>query len=233
MLSDIHFNNPRDKRLALDYYKLKELSDNSEFVSFKILTKNESEIPDSYLITYKLRSITSIDENQNPIFGNRFSVEISLPNGYPLMRSPICFMRTDIWHPNIRSIGKYKGRMCINEQNIGSWQTLDLLIIHLADMIQYKNYHASNIQPYPEDPKVAEWIREYAEPRDIINKTKQISTDDKILASPTEEWLASRNTKSRINIKGITLKGKSKQSIFKAPASNTSAIQIKLKGTGQ
>ena len=35
--------------------------------------------------------------------------------------------------------------------------------------------------PYPDDEKVAKWVREYAEPNNIVNKNKQIYIDDSSL----------------------------------------------------
>ena len=44
--------------------------------------------------------------------------------------------------------------------------------------MQYKNYHAEHIPPYPEDSKVAEWVMEYAEPNGIVSNVKRIYVDN-------------------------------------------------------
>lgn len=202
---------PRHKRLALELQKIEELCQYSDLIDFEIINPRKDTPPDKYLIHYKVKSIIRIDEEGNPIYGEAHTAKIILPSGYPMASSPTCHMLTPVWHPNIRSKGELRGRICINEQVLGHWQTLDMLIEQIGEMLQYKNYHAIEVQPYPEDAAVAKWVREYAEPKGIVDKSNHIYIDDRPLKKPTETWLKSRNQKSRIKIlkvrKNDNLKG--------------------------
>lgn len=168
---------PRTKRLAREHELLHEFCENSKFISYEIKKKHHRSVPEEYIIHYKLKSIIGIDANRQPIYGYNHSAEISLPLGFPLAAAPKCSMLTDTWHPNIRSSGNYKGRVCVNAKALGFWFTLDMLADRISDMLQYKNYHAENIDPYPEDEQVAKWVRNYAEPNGIVNKEKGICDD--------------------------------------------------------
>lgn len=191
---------PRHKRLSLEQQKIEELCQYSDLIDYEIIKPKKDIPPDKYLIHYKVKSIIGIDGNRNPLYGEKHTARIILPSGYPLASSPTCYMLTPAWHPNIRSKGELKGRICINEQVLGHWHTLDRLILQIGEMLQYKNYHAIEVQPYPEDAVVARWVREFAEPNDIVDKSRQIYVDDRALMKPTEDWIKSRNQKSRIKI---------------------------------
>lgn len=192
----------RDKRLAMEFDLLRDLVSTSDLIQIEPITKRYGFPPEEYIITYTVHSIVNINYDQSPVYGDVHRVRIVLPPGYPMAGSPSCFMLTSVWHPNIRFYGEHKGHICINKDVLGSWQTLDMLVEQIGEMLQYKNYHAINEIPYPEDAEVARWIREYAEPRDIVNKYKKIFTDSRSLLNPTEEWLASRRKKVAIIIKG-------------------------------
>jgi len=94
------------------------------------------------------------------------------------MESPRIYMKTEIWHPNIKWEGKFKGRICGNTKEYGKGYDLTQLVFRIAEILQFKNYHAENTPPFPEDSLVAKWIKEYAEPNNIVNKWKEIYSDD-------------------------------------------------------
>ena len=193
---------PRIRRLEMERELLEDLCNHSDLISYEAKNRRNGHPPENYTVTFNVRSIVGIDDQKNPIYGDTHIADIKLPSGYPMTSSPICYMRSDIWHPNIRSEGKHKGHICINAQVLGHWHTLDMLVEQIGEMLQYKNYHAIDIQPYPEDSKVAEWIREVAEPRGIVNKAKGVVIDDRPLLNPTQEWLDTRKKKIQITILG-------------------------------
>jgi ubiquitin-protein ligase len=199
------YSDPILKRLALDKFMLDELCESSDLIEAKALNGNENLPPTEYEITYHVRSITGIEEDKSPIYGDRHVAKISLPAGYPMVSPPSCYMLTDLWHPNIRYSGNLKGHICINAQVLGTWHTLDLLILQIGEMLQYKNYHAIKMQPYPEDPIVAQWVQEYAEPNEIVDKTKFISVDNRPLYKASQAWLNSRK-QNKISILDIRIK---------------------------
>ena len=79
-------------------------------------------------------------------------------------------MKSDLWHPNIKYHGKEKGHICSNAKDFGKRYNLYFLAHRIGEILQYKNYHAIEEPPHPDDEIVAEWVREYAEPKDIVNK---------------------------------------------------------------
>lgn len=134
-------------------------------------------IPVKFHVHYNVKSIVGIDENQAPIYGNRHTLEVSFPPRYPLVPC-IIRMISPVWHPNIKFDGNHKGRICGNVKNFGKAYNLYQLVLRIGEILQYKNYHAEHVSPYPEDATVAKWVVEYAEPNDIVNKSKGIVVDD-------------------------------------------------------
>ncbi len=164
--------NPREKRLAKEHLAIDELCRNNTFIEYKVVEREEllrGSPPKVYQILYHLTSIVNIDDNRNPIIGNKHTVEIRLPKHYPV-EAVSCYAVTDIWHPNIKWDGKYKGRICGNIKDFGKTYSLDMLILRIAQILQFKNYLAENVPPYPEEEKAAKWVREYAEPLGILDK---------------------------------------------------------------
>jgi hypothetical protein len=51
-------------------------------------------------------------------------------------------------------------------------------------MVQYKNYHAVHVPPYPLDGEAARWVREVAEPRGYVNKALRKFADDQPFTRP-------------------------------------------------
>jgi len=220
------YKDPLLQRLALDHDRLLALCKQSDLISFEVINPNKALPPEQYKITYAVKSIESINEDQSPNYSFHHVAEIKLPASYPAV-PPICYMRTESWHPNIRSSGSYKGRICINNKAIGFWQTLDMLVVQIGEMLQYKNYHALHVSPFPEDPIVAKWVREYAEPQGLLNSQKHIFVDERSLLSPSDEWVASRNKKAKITI--ISVKQKNKQKKDLDQTKNSSSINLKTK----
>jgi len=180
------FKNPRDRRLANEHLSLHELCTKTDRITYEVISMRKHP-PEEYLITYKLKSIVGIDEQKNPIYGYEHQLEVSFPADYPASTVAKCYMRTPVWHPNIKHDGRFKGRVCVNAKEFGKLFFLDDLVIRVGQILQYQNYHAKNEQPFPEDEKVAQWVRDFAEPQDIVNKDKQIFVDGTSLLGPLPE----------------------------------------------
>lgn len=174
--------NPRHKRLAKEHIALYNLCSKSAVISYEILG-DAKPVPSTYLIHYKLKSIVSLDNEFYPIYGNLHTIQVTLTKNYPVEPAR-CYAKTPIWHPNIKSEGKHQGRICSNTKEFGKLFSLDMLALRIGEMLQYKNYHALNTPPYPEDEEVARWVREFAEPQDIVNYDKGIVVDDTVLLNP-------------------------------------------------
>lgn len=194
------FKDPRTKRLEMEHQLMKDLVASSECIDFETVNQREGMPPEKYLVHFSLKSIVGIKQDNQPIYGHKHTARISLPQGYPITSAPSCYMVTPAWHPNIRFSGETKGHICINDFVIGHWYTIDMVVKQIGEMLQYKNYHALHILPYPEDTIVAKWVRDFAEPAKIVSLEKKIFIDDKILVKPSQKWVESRKKKSLIKI---------------------------------
>ena len=169
---------------AKEHIDLYDLQENSDVIEWEVQsTVGSLRIPTVYHVTYHLRTITAIDDEAQPVYGNRHVMELTIPTRYPLVPASI-FMRTDVWHPNIQSVGRFKGKICGNVDSYGIDYSLRQLVLRVGEILQYKNYLADFVPPYPEDPKVAEWVKAYGEPRNIVNRKEGIFTDDQPLIRP-------------------------------------------------
>ena len=137
-------------------------------ISYIIRKKNAMGLPTEYEIWYRVKSIIGVEKTKAPrapIFGYLHKLSIVLPNNYPSADgNPIFTFRTDVWHPNIRYSGSFKGHVCLNSKDMGVMASLKSLILRVEQYLKYNDYHAQNVYPYPEDQNVAEWVREEAEP---------------------------------------------------------------------
>lgn len=174
---DLKKLSPRDACLWKEWKELdslcskrKEISANPRepSISYIIRKKNAMGLPTEYEIWYRVKSIIGVKDTpapREPIFGFLHKMSIVLPNNYPSADgNPIFTFRTDIWHPNIRYSGSFKGHVCLNSKDMGVMASLKSLVLRVEQYLKYKDYHAQNVYPYPEDQNVAEWVREEAEP---------------------------------------------------------------------
>ncbi len=181
MLPNYDFNHPLFKqrpfliRLAKDHISLSEMK--SDVIDFEVIRTTDLSIPVVYHVHYRFKSIVGIDENLQPIFGDHHIAELSLDRPYPLEPCKV-YMKSDVWHPNIKWDGRLKGRVCSNVDKLGIAFDLHGLVLWVGEILQYKNYHAKNEPPYPEDINVAEWVLNFAEPNGIVNKEEEIFIDD-------------------------------------------------------
>lgn len=149
---------PRMRRLRGDYELMRELSSRSDLISFSASTPNPNIPPERYIVTFKCKSITSVDRQGNPKYGEHHQVEIYLHNQYP-QRWPGMKWLTPIWHPNINHIN---GSVCIDAAWWAASRSLDRLVVMLGEMLQFKNYHDDPTKPpFPWDAEAARWSREY------------------------------------------------------------------------
>ncbi len=165
----------RDVRLWQEWYALDELCEKRRAanprkpsISYIVRRKNIVGLPTEYEIRYRVRSIVGVKDTpvpREPIFGDLHKMSIVLPNNYPSADgNPIFTFISDIWHPNIRSTGSFKGHVCLTIKEMGVLASLRDLVLRVEMYLKYKLYHAKNVYPYPEDQNVAEWVREEGEP---------------------------------------------------------------------
>ncbi|MCC6299692.1 MAG: hypothetical protein IT314_10365 [Anaerolineales bacterium] len=149
---------PRMRRLRGDYELMMELASRSDLISFAASSPNPNLPPERYIITFKCKSIVSVDRQGKPQFGEHHQVEIYLHNQYP-QRWPGMKWLTPIWHPNINHLN---GSVCIDAAWWAASRSLDRLVVMLGEMLQWKNFHDDPTKPpFPWDAEAARWSREY------------------------------------------------------------------------
>lgn len=217
---------------AIDHKGLDELRKRTDVIEYEVV-ETISGIPSSYHIHYKLKSIIGVDTQQMPVYGDRHTLKLMLPRNFPIS-PPSLYMLTDIWHPNIKSDGQFKGKVCANATNFGKAFSLSDLVIRVGEMLQYKNYLAEMIHPFPEDMRVAEWVRNIAEPANIVNRSLGIYVDESSLiriSNPETEKRKPTITKKELQPterKIIIFKGRDNPSATATPSVTTSTF---LKGS--
>ena len=162
----------RDTRLFNEWKKLDEACSASDEIAYTVRKVNASGLPVAYDIVFRMKSITGVENAnehglQKPVFGDEHILRIQLPNNYPAADGgyPEFTFVTDVWHPNVRFFGDFKGRVCLNLKDCGTSVYLAEHIGTIAGYLRYSDYHARDEYPYPEDQTVARWVVEQGEPR--------------------------------------------------------------------
>ena len=192
----------RDARLFQEWKELDSLCDKRRresanprqpSLSYIIRRKNAMGLPTEFEIWYRVKSIIGVEDTEpprKPIFGNLHKMSVVLPNNYPSADgNPVFTFITDIWHPNIRNSGSFKGHVCLTIKEMGVLASIKDLVLRVERYLKYQMYHAQNTYPYPEDQGVAEWVREEGEPNGWTKfaQDKQESAKPAATASGTQE----------------------------------------------
>lgn len=167
----------RDARLFMEWDLLeKKYGDDSRVTSIIVRKENaKSKLPEMYEIIFNVKSIIGVNPKneqglETPVFGNKHRLKIELPDDYPSATGlPAFKFITDVWHPNIRFFGDFKGRVCLTFQDRPLTTPLTEYIDTILEYLTYENYFAVNTYPFPEDLTVSEWVREQAEPNNWLN----------------------------------------------------------------
>jgi len=168
--------NPREDRLVCESRRLDALNDDCEAVRVEPIKSPPGRAPERYKVIFLVRGISGIDASQKPLFSERHEVEMYCDSEFPSNVPQLTWI-TPIWHPNIQH--NPPKNVCVNKSEWLSSSGLDDLCQQMFEMVQYKNYHASNTPPYPLDSEAAKWVREYAEPLNIVNKRLGIYVDNR------------------------------------------------------
>lgn len=173
--------NPRQERLQEEWIRLQELNRESDHVHVEPVNVLPGAPPEQYHVTLRCRGIIGIDGNQSPVYGDQHLVEIKCDDSFPA-DVPLVRWLSPIWHPNVQHEGARCA--CLNKTEwLGGMMIYDVCR-QLFEMTQYKNYHAELTPPFPYDRKVAEWVRDVAEPRGVVHKARKIYTDDRPFVRP-------------------------------------------------
>jgi len=162
----------RDTRLYNEWKMIDAEYASNDAVFYNISKRSPSGMPLAYEITFLIKSITGVEDPgsqglQKPVFGDKHILRITIPNNYPSADGgyPDFKFVTDVWHPNVRFFGEFKGHVCLNFDGSGTSTPLAEFISKVAAYLRYDEYHALDEEPYPEDQTVAQWVRKQAEPQ--------------------------------------------------------------------
>jgi len=169
---------PRRDRLRVEKNRLDVVNRESDYVNVRAVVPTDG-APERYLVTFTCRGIIDINPDKYPIYRETHEVEIYCDANFPADVPQLRWI-TPIWHPNVNH--REPKNVCVNKwvASLG----LDHLCWQMFDMVQYRNYHAAHSPPFPLDDEVARWVREFAEPRNIVNKSKGKFVDDKPFFRP-------------------------------------------------
>ncbi|MEL7120454.1 MAG: ubiquitin-conjugating enzyme E2 [Bacteroidota bacterium] len=161
-----------EKDFSFDVLELHESLENKAYTSQSLLKNNP---PTKYLVRINEVSITGVRDDLSPVFGRNHQVEVRFGDDYPF-EPPILKILSPIWHPNIKCIGTlYKGMVCTDVAVIEVSYNVTAMLYKLKRLLRYELYQAEDKHPFPEDVEVAKWVREYAEPRRIVEWGKGIN----------------------------------------------------------
>lgn len=184
IIPDISLNklSGKNRRLFHEWKEIDKCISKHSDIDYKVTLVNSERLPIQYLITYYLRSICGIEREESldnpfienpPKFANQFQMEIIIPPNYPCVDATPRYSFLTIsakgemiphpWHPNIKYFGSFAGRVCLNQPD--TYASISCAIMRIAEYLRYERYHAKNEPPYPEDIKVAEWVRLQGEPK--------------------------------------------------------------------
>ena len=178
-------------------------------ISYIIRRRNVMGIPTEYEIWYRVKSIVGVEDTpipRKPKFGNLHKMSIVLPNNYPSADgNPIFTFRTDVWHPNIRYSGSFKGHVCLTIKEMGVMASLKDLVLRVERYLKYQMFHAMNTYPYPEDQNVAEWVREEGEPNGWTKFAQESEGMEAPSRQPRAKTEKERQTKETPTKKALTI----------------------------
>lgn len=155
----------RQRRRLYEWALLGEKFADNPRVLIDVTAADAAGIPEAYRVEYRLKSICGIREDGSPLFAGRFVMEIVLPERYPQADARPRFRfigETKPWHPNIRYYGDMAGFVCLNPADTTAEVAWG--VERAAAYLRYELYHALPAPPYPEDLRVAQWVREKGEP---------------------------------------------------------------------
>lgn len=173
---------PRQARLRKERLALEKLNTESDYVRVEPMSVLPGSEPERYRVIFLCRGIAEIDGTQRPVFTDKHEVLIHCDDEFP-SDVPKLRWETPVWHPNIQH-AEPKG-VCVNKSEWLGGMGLDDLVRLMFEMAQYKNYHAELSPPFPLDQEAAKWVRDYAEPKGIVNKKRGVSVDNKPFTRPT------------------------------------------------
>ncbi len=223
--SNVVSESPRMRRLRADYELMQEMAARTDMISFVAQSPRPNLPPERYIVTFKCKSIGTVDRQGNPQFSEHHQVEIYLHNQYP-QRWPGMKWLTPIWHPNINHLN---GTVCIDAAWWTASRSLDRLVIMLGEMLQYKNFHDDPTKPpFPWDPEAARWSREYRKkhPDAFPVDKRELMRPERVKLGAGKQEHKSETKKPSIKLSAPTSASPSKAA---TPSKSTAKPKIRIK----
>src|SRR5688572_14701307 len=89
-------------RLKAEQAQFEKYAELNKNFSFRVLQNiMGTDVPAVYELTYRLRTFTSINEDNSPNYGDEHRFSFDLNNNYPFVK-PALYATTPVWHPNIK-----------------------------------------------------------------------------------------------------------------------------------
>lgn len=165
-------DDPRYRRLLIEQNELIGLAMSSHFIQIEPVETQPGWPPDEYVITYTCKGISGIDDNKQPIYSEHHQVSLKFSEHFP-MQEPYLKWLTPIWHPNIEH--KEPHHVCTdNPKTWWAGKRIIEIVQFMGELVQYQRYYAELKPPFPIDREVAQWVREYAEPNQIVGPGKPV-----------------------------------------------------------
>lgn len=147
----------------------KSVNHGAPTLSYTITRKNMVGFPIEFEIIFRCKSIIgvkNIEKPRKPIWFFLHKMTIRLPFSYPSADAPPIFtFTTDVWHPNIRHSGSFKGHVCLVRKEMGALMSLKDMVLRVERLLKYYYYNVVN----PDDREVAKWVEEEAIPNGWIH----------------------------------------------------------------
>lgn len=180
LASDIESASDHVYRKILEHYRVDRLAKaNADVLAYEVKANDRlyPHPPIEYHIRFFLKSYIGKLEDGSPVIGEVHELLIKLPNVFPEQTAEVK-MLSKTWHPNIKSSGPFEGDICTNHKGFGGLYCMDELIVRIGEFLQYKRYLAEDRKPWPEDPVVARWVKDFAEPQGLVDKHRGVFVDD-------------------------------------------------------
>lgn len=160
------------KRLENDYIRVLDLikKANGKITLEQIIGTP----PEIYIFSFKCLIVSSLNDNE-PIWGDKVTIKITLPEEYPI-RSAIYEVLSPLFHPQVGN-----STLCAGWSN--SYVGLDELVMGLYQIVAFLNYNITS----PMDVRAAQW---YMKHLDIIKELQSTN-------SQNISWLKKENILSQ------------------------------------
>jgi ubiquitin-protein ligase len=144
---------PRDRRLRLEYERMKQMAEDNSRISFWA----EGSRPIEYRITLNCRGIEAV-QNDEIVYRDEHRVLVQLTPEFPL-EAPAIFWVTPLYHPNV-----FPPAVCLGDYWYPGWSLAEMCEA-LYDMTVFNTFNIYD----PLNPEAARWLEERIQKGEVIS----------------------------------------------------------------